>query len=356
MADDLLAFEDLPLQVSHILTPSESVTLSSLSVVLTDLETGSALTPAPTVNQEPYDGPDALEGTFDKRVWFDWTPANPGDVQYLIRGTMTPGAGFQFQGQILVWPQFSKLDRYLRRIQGWVQETEIGEGQQRLGRRDYRDALAAAVRVYERDRPREVVTRYALESGTQEYDLPGEEAEDTEGEVFSPPAPWVNQFSRFLTPQFPQNYTSLTPLYPVPQISVDWRRGKWRFVSVYPPYPTDVDLPYTTRHTLSHTADSLPEEDFEAITQYAAGKALQTLANQATWTEAPEIGGGLVSYRDQTQRLRQQAKDMMEGAKALWTPQPVSSPRRQTAGTLCLESVAGERARRQDYTISNYGD
>lgn len=234
MAQDLLAYDLLPVQVSEIVSLNEAATLSDEAVTLYDLTTGEDVTGGATVDSEVYDEQDA--NTNDIRLWFQWTPdmftAAPdadGDVKYVLRASSSVGKPVQVEGRILVWPEFSLLDRYLGQIQDFVSETEAGASAARLGKRGYRNALRTALRAYN--------------------------------------------------------------VFPVP----------------------------VTAYVLTHTSDTLPAADFESVTLYAAGVALAgPLANQASRTEANDQSAGLVSYRDQQQRLRQQGRDWMQMARELW--------------------------------------
>lgn len=346
MADDLIFPLGTTARIVHTVTADDPFAVSAVTISIFNLA-GTAIVTAATGDF------DSAEEATSHQVYYLWTPATADDYTYALSYTVG-GQTLVLRGRVLVWPLASKFDPYIARIQSWLQETEIGEAQQKLSLRDYRDAVRNAVRVYEKDRPRELLTRLTLAADTYEYSLPDADTEDILGEVFEPPAPWDNQFSQFLGPPVPTtNYTAITPLYPAPKYAIDERRGKWRFQQVYPPLSGQVDLAYTARHQLSHTADTLPAADFEAICQYAAGSALLTLASKAAGTEAPEVAAGIVSYRDQTQRYRQLGMDFQKAAPALWQPAETVVEKRAAAGTLDLLTPAGSRYYSGRYLIAN---
>lgn len=168
-------------------------------------------------------------------VYYLWDISSlpPGDYTHRLQVT-GPNDTITLAGAALLWPRFSFLDRYVTRIQGWLQERETGEALQAMTLRDYRDALWVALTAYAGARP-------------------------------------------------------------------------------------------AAGLALSHTADTYPAADFETITQYAAGVAMAgPLANKAAQKDDRPAGSDLTNYRDLQTRRRQQGREMMADAKALWGQVPPS--------------------------------
>jgi hypothetical protein len=302
--------------------------------------------------------PDGASGSVDGQTAYYPFTATTGDYRwelaYDVAATGFLGGQHRIRrGRLLVWPALgaSLLDPYINLTQGVMQEADFGVDPARLSLRDYRDVVRGAVREYEKDRPREIVFEFTTADSTYEYDLP-------DGEGAEPVAPWVNRFSRFLDPAFtyPPDDTRLNPLYPPPQDQIDEVRGVWRFLNVYPPIPGTIRLNYTTRHTLTHTADTLPAVDQEAVCRYAAGLALQRLATVAAGTNETQTEAQIVSYGTQFERYMKQAALLKAEGKALWQPQQDAAEKRQGAYTVGLVPPAGQRAERQWYQRSDYGD
>lgn len=261
-------------------------------------------------------------GTTQVEPYYDWSvPATAGDYKFsfeFLNGTLP-----QFeQGFVLVWPRTSKLDRYIERVKGWVQETEMGELQQALSLRDYRDALAAAVRDYSRKSPRLVQKDVSLTASQWEYDL------STLTAGASPAASWVNDFSRIVRIEPDVDSTLQSRYYePLLQFSVDERRAKWRFENRSPSSGDTARVDWETTHTLSHSVDTLPTLDFEPLCEYAAGVVLENpQAVQWLRTRNPQIAGDFVSFDNKSRdavmlgaRLKKEAmKKFTPGRKVLY--------------------------------------
>jgi hypothetical protein len=318
VADDLISVEDVPFRISHKLTPAEgsdTFTVTSATVSIFN-SAGTELVAATAASAE---SPGFGVSTAALVVYYDYTPTDPGDFSYVLL-PLIGGARITLRGRFTVWPKFSLLDRYIGRIQGWLQETEIGEAQQDLSLRDYRDALAVAVRAFSEVRPRELRKDVSLTANDWTYALSGLATGIT------PTAEWAEGVSRILEVEEPYDATlqSRSILGPL-DFEVDERAAEWRLKYVSPSAGQTARVTWTALHTLSHTVDTLPADAFELLTQYAAGVALQgPLANLATRTNDPQIAADVVSFRDRQQRSRQQGMEMQAAAKRLWRRRQIS--------------------------------
>ena len=155
MADNLECFVGGTFQWSHILDWPVAVTIGSVTCTIVDVtDPTTPLVDEAAGSSADYDEDDA--GANAKRVFYTWAvPADPLEAQYYLTVTFTPSGGTAitktFDGTIEVWPKGSYLDRYINFIKDLLQESEVGDAQAELGRRDYRRALQTALAAYNAD-------------------------------------------------------------------------------------------------------------------------------------------------------------------------------------------------------------
>lgn len=325
MADDLLVVEGGLLRIEHLTEGATAPTITEVRCWIYNEFQAVIAANAPGGFLNAY-------STTQSLYWYDYLPADlepcdQGDRYYRL-GRLV-GTEWRYEiGSFLVWPRTSKLDRYIARTQGWVQETGMGEAVADLSLRDYRDCLRAAVRSYSDDNPREVRVDVTLAADTWEYPLT---ALSVPAAVGVPAAAWVPDFSQVLLcePRVDATLQSqyftgpAAPLWLRPQcahgILIDEPGGKLRFTYRTPSAGEVARIWYTSTHELCHTADSLPAQAFERVTQYAAGLAMMgPMANRAARTNDPSIASDMYSMRDITERASSQGKMMCDQAGAAW--------------------------------------
>lgn len=295
MADALIYRLGETKKIAHLVNADAAFTISTATVVIYD-SAGSAVV---TANASVDNGDPATE----HEVFYVWNPSAAGDYTYLLKYTVG-GQSLSIRGEVLVLPVTSKYDRYVRRVESWVQETAMGEEQQNLSYRAYMDSLDAAVVKFNQKHPRRLQDTVALSAGVFEYDLP---------------ADWDEDFSVVEEFEFPVNDATQSKCYlDAGDYLVDEVRGKWRFTCNTPGAGESARLTYRARHQVTHTLDTLPAAHFEALCQYAAAQALLKLANKAVQTSARPIGADLVEYRTKQQEYLAQAKFLMKEAETAW--------------------------------------
>lgn len=319
---------------------------------------------------------DAASGTIvsavaadNQTVYYLWNTANilPGDYFYTFQWEIS-GETFTERGEVYAFSPQSVFDRYERRIAGWLQDNNRSDVSRNINRRDARDAMIAALKEYDSYNPRKTYQTYTLATSTFEYSLPADYVKRfsfVDG-VEYPVDDTVQERTFLLLREF----------------EVDELRGMWRFLSTTPATGETARLYYSARNrlqdkagtgtivsvgttvtgtgtafltevaigdtikagsasrtvtaitdddtltvdaswTLSSSAytiqaDTLPDPDFDSLTQYAAGYLLMQLANKAAQTSAPSVAAEFVSYRTKQQEYLAQAKAMMSDAKACW--------------------------------------
>jgi len=246
-------------------------------------------------------------------VW-DTTGRAAGDYVYQLR-YQVDAEELLLPGLISLLPVTSKYDPWVQRVLGWIAESKVSEAQRQLSYVDVMQALQAAISRYELDQPRRILETVSLSAGQFEYDVP---------------SGWVEGRSRIQALEYPVQDTSQTRTYLDPsEWAVDGSRAKWRFTCQVPSAGETARLLYSGRHTLSHTEDTLPAQHFEAVSMYAAGEALLTLANLATQSTGPGYSADAISYRTKQQEYQSQARELRRWAETMWghaeTPQPFTT-------------------------------
>jgi len=235
-------------------------------------------------------------------VW-DTTGLAAGDYGYQLR-YYVDAEELLIPGTVSLLPLTSKYDRWVTRVTAWIAENQVAEAQRQLTYTDLTQALQTALDRYELDQPRRILETVSLSAGVFEYSLP---------------SGWAGSFSRVASFEYPVDDTDQCRQYlEVFEWETDEALGTWRFTVDVPSAGQVARIYYTARHTLSHTADTIPADHFEAVSMYAAGVALLTLANLAAQTTGPGIGADLVSYRTKQQEYQSQAKELMRRAESLW--------------------------------------
>lgn len=208
-----------------------------------------------------------------------------------------------------VWPVPSKYDRWVQRVRRGLQDHAGSETQNVLSDLSYMDAINAAVSAYSQNRPKVVEWEQALTANDWTYALP---------------AGWVTGFSQILRPEYPYDATLQGRTYLLPSdIDVDEAEPHLYLKYHTPSAGQTFRFLYLGIPTLDHTTDNLPAIHFEAVSKYAIGEALQTLANQRAGQSDPFYEGGIVSYGGQSLRYGQQAKEMKAEARQLWADRRV---------------------------------
>lgn len=291
--------------LAHTITADEPFAVTAVWVTLLDA------TGAEVVSAAPGTLTAVAANQYQLGYLWDTTGREPGDYVYQLHYEVD-GETLVIPGQVTLLPQVSQLDRYQRRVRGWLAEAKLAEPQRQLDYLDLTQALEAAVSRYELDQPRRVLETVTLTAGTDEYALP---------------SGWVPGFSQLQSVEYPVDDTAQDQRYLEPHAwRVDELRGIWRFVYDTPGAGETARLVYTTRHTLSHTEDTLPARHFEALCQYAAGQALLTLANQAAQTTGPGLAADTITYRTKQQEYLAQARELLRRAESAWGRGELTAP------------------------------
>jgi hypothetical protein len=282
--------------LAHTITADEPFTIDSVTATVYDAA-GTTVVDAASGTITAVAG-----NEYQISYLLDTSDLEAGEYVYQLR-YVVDGESLLVPGQVTLLPLTSKYDPYQNRVRGWLAEAKVTEPQRQLDYLDLMQALQAAVSRYEQDQPRRVLQTVTL-SGGFEYDLP----ED-----------WVAGLSAFQALEYPVDATDQLRDYLEPhEWEVDELRSKWRFTYQVPSAGEVTRIVYTTRHTLSHTADTLPAKHFEAICQYAAGQALLTLANKAAQTSGPGLAAEAVNFRSKQQEFSAQAKELLRRAEGSW--------------------------------------
>lgn len=324
MADDLTGIIGGQLLIEHSVLPATStpITAATITIVNPAAESGeevvidaAAMTVTAGTGVEGEDANGIEVGAYGVAYNFDTDGADAGDYHYVI----IPTPGEAIRGGFFLWPVFSRLERYVRRVKRWVKDSNLGEDQQTLSDRDYLDALNVAVEAYSRGawdpkqqklrgaNPQMLSEEVSLTADVWEYDL-----EDLPS--------YSNDFSRFVRVEYPVAADQQTKYY---LATGDWqelpREGVWRFLNAVPTTGEEARITYTAPHSLSHTADTIPAYHFEALCKFAAGVVL--LGPQAFLylrTNAPEIGAQFLNYEPRSNSAHKFGLALMEQAMSEW--------------------------------------
>ncbi len=238
-------------------------------------------------------------------IYYIWTPSTAGDYRYQFTAVIGSET-LACRGEVYVFPVVSKYDRWIETVRGYIQEPGGGEEEQLLSTRDYVRAVDAARRRYQRDWPQRKLNNAAGEVMTTAWE-------------YALPADWVDGFSQILELEYPVDATlQARPFLDPSAYYVDPLRLKWSFRDTAPTAGEYTRFTYTTEHVLSHTADTLPSHHFDAIATWAAGEALEYLANEATRTDARTVGAEIANFRTKQQERRAQAATMKAQAVQMW--------------------------------------
>jgi hypothetical protein len=153
---------------------------------------------------------------------------------------------------------------------------------------DYQNAITEALKRYSGVRPRRVPADIQGNGG-HDYDLPGD---------------WVPEFSTFESIEYPVGQ--------IPELFIDRRDyklylapagTKLRIISASP----DPDEILRAVYTVTHTEETLPVNDIEAVANLAAANCLRMLAAGYGQTSDPTINADVVNYRSKADEFRRLA-------------------------------------------------
>jgi hypothetical protein len=287
-------------KIAHVLTRDDAFTAAT--VVVNFYDSAGAL--YGTANQAGTASPGT--SATEQEISILWTPAAAGDYRY----QMTAVCGSETiacRDSLYVLPVVSKYDRWIEAVQGIAQTAAGGEEEQRLSTRDLIRAIDAARRRYQRDWPQRKLNHASgvvMTADDWEYALPSD---------------WADGFSQILQFEYPVDATIQSRAFLDPtQYAVDPLRSVWVFNDINPSTGYYARFTYTAEHVLSHTADTLPSHHFDAIATWAAGEALEYLANEATRTDSRTVAADAVNYRTKQQERRSQAATLKAQAVQMW--------------------------------------
>lgn len=155
--------------------------------------------------------------------------------------------------------------------------------------------LQEAVRRYSKDRP-QVKTTDITGAGSFNITLPTD---------------WLRDFSSVVSIWYPYKSTDQTPLY--------LERSAWiivetptaqvlRLLEDTPSTSETLRLTYTVPHTLSATANTIPDADFDAVCDLGSAFYCRALAAKYAQTSDATIGADAVNYRTKSQEYSALAK------------------------------------------------
>lgn len=282
----------------NIDAPGDSI--ESATIAIHDAE-GTAVVPAGAVTVSPG----AQEATSHTLTYLFAIGANPpGEYTYRLAYTRGNGAVRIIPGEFTVRPAFSPRDRYVRRVAVWLRRGAIQPLHRPLSEPEVLSALDAAALAYSRIRPQDADDEVATTDGSFEFDLPDA---------------WVSEFSEIREVIYPWDPDEQArPAYSGAYVRTDELRGKWWLVSATTEATKVARVIYTVPRILTDAEVTVPSHAFESVTQYAAGVALDMLANEASGREAPQHAADIVGYQDRQQKYRAQAEAMMAAAERQW--------------------------------------
>lgn len=283
--------------VSYVVEADRPFFITESRFTLFDPATGSALPGFPT---EGYVAPRYPETGKAINVLYmlDSRNYDVGTYPYLLefaRGSEWVTAPRDY---IYILPAVSKYDRWVPRVQRWIREKGANEAAQRLSYLDYMEALDKTREVFEVRVPLQAYVDVTLSQGVWEYSLP---------------ADYYNQQSEILAVDYPLDDTQQYRHYEDVDefLWVEEFRGKYRLRWASPSAGQKLRLHYTSRHRLSHTEDTIPEEFASAYALHAAGYCLYMKAVDAVRTHIPQQAQGAVDYRSKSDQYRSIGKEMM---------------------------------------------
>ncbi len=159
-------------------------------------------------------------------------------------------------------------------------------------------AFDAALKTYSRDRARAVADPISGDGRAYQIPLPGR---------------WIAGFSRVNSIEYPTGNQPRTILEASDYQIVDTVLGRQplralEFASTPDAGTDNILVSYTTRHVHNDELDTVPAEDFEAVTWLAASIACATIATKMAGSSDSVIAADSVQYRDSQLRYKQQSE------------------------------------------------
>jgi hypothetical protein len=243
------------------------------------------------------------------RLYLD-NAADPMASGYTIRLSYNGSQASAEGDSYLVAPDgltlFAKLpQRTIDRVRRNLQDASING--QMLGDDTLADSIEDALVQYSRQRPRLVYSAVPVDGTSRDYPLP---------EL------WVEGLSSLRGVIYSSDGATWQPVddngwYLAPVLLGSGFVRVIRFASAPPNGTADqTAVAYTTRHVHTTTTDTLPSEDYPAVTWLAASYAAQRLAARGAAGTDPTMGADGVARRDETQRWAQVAKMYLEKYEA----------------------------------------
>jgi len=91
-----------------------------------------------------------------------------------------------------------------------------------------------------------------------------------------------------------------------------------RFLTGTPGSTDTIRIIYYTPHTISASADTIPEEHEESVAMYAAGLCNMLLAQKFAKASNPSLNTDVISYRTKSDQYKSLAEFLMNEAKKSW--------------------------------------
>lgn len=176
---------------------------------------------------------------------------------------------------------------YLDRIDAMVPQAAS-----ELGTPSLQAALNFAVRQYSRLRPRVRVADYDGDGSTYDFDLPSD---------------WVEGFSAIKAVEFPAGEKDPTYLKPDWWLLYRGTAGKVLRLLTTPSSGESVRITYIIPHTLSGTANTTYENDFDAICALAAAYLCESLKAKFAGYHEPTLMADVVNYRTKSREFGEAA-------------------------------------------------
>lgn len=165
--------------------------------------------------------------------------------------------------------------------------------------------------IYDKDHP---LTKYKSYTGDGEYD-------------YTKPSDWIDGFSRLEAIEYPSG--NQEPIYLDKEKFQLYHNGtveKIRFIDAEPSASQNFIVTYTIPHTLTDSANTIYEADFNAVCHLTAGLTLLSMANKYTQSSEPTIAASAVAFRTKSDRCRAVAEEQFKlYAKAMQQDEEVSA-------------------------------